>query len=114
MAPEGFGAPVRFRLNLNFCRALVARAEKKPSFPRLLKKSSYIWGRDTAVRWALVLAVFRQITDLKFNSLPLKIYPLNRKVVFQPSFLRGKLAVKLRGCTSYIFFFLKGPKKAEL
>ena len=108
MAPEGFGAPVRFRLNLNFCRALVARAEKKPSFPRLLKKSSYIWGRDTAVRWALVLAVFRQITDLKFNSLPLKIYPLNRKVVFQPSFLRGKLAVKLRGCTSYIFFFFKG------
>lgn len=26
------------------------RAEKKPSFPRLLKKSSYIWGRDTNVR----------------------------------------------------------------
>jgi hypothetical protein len=30
----------------SFCRA-----EKKPSFPRLLKKSSYIWGRDTNVRW---------------------------------------------------------------
>eukprot|EP00438_Fugacium_kawagutii_P029534 Skav228089 [mRNA] locus=scaffold913:465208:469689:- [translate_table: standard] len=28
----------------------VVTAEKKPSFPRLLKKSSYIWGRDTAVR----------------------------------------------------------------
>lgn len=27
-----------------------ARAEKKPSFPRLLKKSSHIWGRSTAVR----------------------------------------------------------------
>ncbi|CAK9038274.1 unnamed protein product [Durusdinium trenchii] len=26
------------------------RAEKKPSFPRLLKKSSYIWGRNTNVR----------------------------------------------------------------
>jgi len=45
-----------------FCPAPAARAEKKPSFPRLLKKSSYIWGRDTAVRWAVVLVVFKQIT----------------------------------------------------
>ncbi|CAJ1462389.1 unnamed protein product [Effrenium voratum] len=26
------------------------RAEKKPSFPRLLQKSSHIWGRSTSVR----------------------------------------------------------------
>lgn len=27
-----------------------AIAEKKPSFPRLLKKNAYIWGRDTTVK----------------------------------------------------------------
>jgi len=30
-------------------------------------------------------------TLLKFNSLPLKSYLPNRKVVFQPSFFRGEL-----------------------
>ena len=69
MSPVGFffGAlfPVENLLFDNFksvfCPAPAARAEKKPSFPRLLKKSSYIWGRDTAVRWAVVLVVFKQI-----------------------------------------------------
>ena len=40
------------------------------------------------------------ITPWKFNGSPLKIHNPKRRVVFQPSFLRGY--VKLRGCTNLL------------
>ena len=42
--------------------------------------------------------ISERFPHLKFNSSPLESSVPKRKVIFQPPFFRGKLAVKLRGC----------------
>ena len=60
-----------------------------------------------------MILFFMTIPPLKFNSLPLKSYLPNRKVVFNPSFLRGELLNF--GCVIFQHFWcqlgVKKPRK---
>ena len=78
-----FGGVVTFYLSL--CSHYPSTSSSNPDLNEVKRK----------VRLPSPPVFFLWVTPWKFNSLPLKSYLPNRKVVLQPSFLRG--CVKLRG-----------------
>ena len=75
--------------SLSFSPNLWERIERKEAF--------------TKRPWLPAMTI--KCTHLKFNIAPEDIPSQKERIVFQPSFFRGNLAVKLRGCTSFPWCF---------